>query len=128
MIVQGFFFEFRFDFGDRIVLYIVIDFLLDYNLQDYFCMIVFYIFRSLGNFIINVIVLNVISWKCQIFNVVVEFFKVSIEFEKNSKDCLCVEVNMLLIIKVRILDLEGCSVIYKWNFNDFFLNIIILGE
>lgn len=57
-----------------------------------------------------------------------EPFKASIELEKNSKDCLRVEVNMSSILKARILDLEGCSVIYKWNFNDSSPNITTSGE
>lgn len=128
MIVQGSFPEFRFDFGDRTVPYTAKDSSPDHNSQDYSCMTASHIFRSSGNFTINVTVSNAISWKCQTFNVVVEPFKASIELEKNSKDCLRVEANMSSILKARILDLEGCSVIYKWNFNDSSPNITTSGE
>lgn len=121
--------KFRFDFGDGSSPLSVADTSSRHDSSECTCVTVFHIFKSCGNFTVNVTASNAVSLESvtEPGKIAVGMSVETLELIKNGKDCMYVEANVSSTLTVKIKQVPGCAVFFQWNFNDSSPNVTTTG-
>lgn len=122
--------QFRFDFGDGSSPLTVLDNSVDRYSSVCSCVTVSHVFKSCGNFTVNVTASNAVSLEsvAQPGQVIVVMSIETVEISKNSGDCMYVEGNVSSTLTAIVKQHQGCAVFFQWNFNDSSPDVTTTGE
>lgn len=122
--------QFRFDFGDGSSPLTVLDNSVDRYSSVCSCVTVSHVFKSCGNFTVNVMASNAVSLEsvAQPGQVIVVMSIETVEISKNSGDCMYVEGNVSSTLTAIVKQYQGCAVFFQWNFNDSSPDVTTTGE
>lgn len=112
--------QFRFDFGDGSSPLTIMDNSADRYSSVCSCVTVSHVFKSCGNFTVNVTASNGVSSVSvtQPGQVVVVLSIGTVEISKNNMDCMYVVGNVSSTLTAIVKQSQGCAVFFQWNFND----------
>lgn len=121
--------QFRFDFGDGSSPLTIMDNSADRYSSVCSCVTVSHVFKSCGNFTVNVTVSNGVSSVSvtQPDQVVVVLSIGTVEISKNNMDCMYVVGNVSSTLTAIVKQSQGCAVFFQWNFNDSSPEVTTLG-
>ena len=110
--------QFQFDFGDGSSPLSVMDNSVDRYSSVCSCVTVSHVFKSCGNFTVNVMASNAVSLESvtQPGQVVVVMSIETVEIRKIGSDCMYVAGNVSSTLTAIVK--RGCADFFKWNFND----------
>ena len=122
--------RFQFDFGDGSSPLNLMNNFADRYSSVCSCVTVSHVFKSCGNFTVNVTASNAVSLQSvtQPVQVMVAMSIGAVEIHKNDRDCMYVEGNVSSTLRAIVKQSQGCTVYFQWNFNDSSANVTTKGE